>query len=116
MARYSRLEVLNSIVEIGLVPVFYHKDVEVAKRIVAACVAGGARAVEFTNRSDSAFQVFGELSQHLAKNKAGSHSGSRDDPGCTYSSFIYRQWGQLCRWPYPERRSGTAVQSAQDCL
>lgn len=68
MARYSRLEVLNTIVDSGLVPVFYHKDVEVAKKIVAACVAGGARVVEFTNRGDFAPHVFTELSQWMVKN------------------------------------------------
>jgi len=67
MARFNRLDVLNTIVETGLIPVFYHKDVEVAKKIVAACVAGGARVAEFTNRGDFAPQVFSELSQHLAK-------------------------------------------------
>lgn len=67
MARYNRLEVLNAIVEIGLVPIFYHPDVEVAKKIVEACLTGGARVIEFTNRGDFAPQVFMELSQHLAK-------------------------------------------------
>lgn len=67
MARYSRLEVLNAMIETGLVPVFYHSDVEVAKKIVAACVAGGARLVEFTNRGDYAFHVFTKLSQYYAE-------------------------------------------------
>ncbi|MBN1659894.1 MAG: bifunctional 4-hydroxy-2-oxoglutarate aldolase/2-dehydro-3-deoxy-phosphogluconate aldolase [Anaerolineae bacterium] len=58
MARFDRLAVLNALVESGLVPVFYHADREVAMRIVAACAAGGARAVEFTNRGDRAWQVF----------------------------------------------------------
>ena len=66
MARFSRLDVLNTVVELGLVPVFYNPDLEVARRIVAACSAGGARAVEFTNRGDFAFQVFAGLEQHLA--------------------------------------------------
>lgn len=61
MARYARLEVLNTIVEIGLVPVFYEPDVEVAKKVVAACASGGARVVEFTNRGDMASEVFKEL-------------------------------------------------------
>ena len=67
MARFSRLEVLNAIVETGLIPVFYNKDVESAKKIAAACAAGGARVAEFTNRGDFAPEVFTELSQHLAK-------------------------------------------------
>lgn len=67
MANHNRLTVLNTIVETGLIPVFYHRDVEVAKKIVAACVAGGARVAEFTNRGDFAPQVFNELSQYFAK-------------------------------------------------
>jgi len=49
------------------VPVFYNPDVEIAKWIVAACRAGGARLVEFTNRGDFAFQVFTALSQRVAE-------------------------------------------------
>lgn len=67
MARFKRLEVLNTIVDIGLVPVFYHPDVEVAKNIAAACASGGARVVEFTNRGDFAPDVFKELSLYLAQ-------------------------------------------------
>ena len=67
MAGFSRLEVLNTILELGLVPVFYHKDTEVAKEVVTACAAGGARVVEFTNRGDFAFQVFGEVSHHFSQ-------------------------------------------------
>ena len=71
MARFSRLEVLNTILELGLVPVFYHNDVQVAKEAVAACAAGGARVVEFTNRGDFAFQVFGTVSQHFSQADPG---------------------------------------------
>jgi 2-dehydro-3-deoxyphosphogluconate aldolase / (4S)-4-hydroxy-2-oxoglutarate aldolase len=67
MARFSRLEVLNAIIDAGLVTVFYNQDVEVAKKIAAAVAAGGARVLEFTNRGDFAPQVFTELSQHLAR-------------------------------------------------
>ena len=61
MARFDRLAVLNAVVETGLVPVFYHSDMEVAKQIVAACAEGGARVVEFTNRGDRAWNVFTQL-------------------------------------------------------
>lgn len=67
MARYSRLEVLNAIVETGLVPVFYNDDVQTAKKIVQACAAGGARVVEFTNRGDFAPFVFMELAREIAR-------------------------------------------------
>lgn len=67
MARFDRMTVLNRIMELGLIPVFYHADVEVAAKIVAACAAGGATVVEFTNRGDFAPQVFMELSKHFTK-------------------------------------------------
>ncbi len=67
MARFTRLEVLNAIVETGLVPVFYHPDLPVAKKIAEACAAGGARALEFTNRGDFAPFVFKELAEYLAQ-------------------------------------------------
>ncbi len=67
MARFDRLTVLNRMIELGLVPVFYQADVEVAKKIVVACADGGANLVEFTNRGDFAPQVFLELAQHFAQ-------------------------------------------------
>ena len=33
MARFSRLQVWNKMEEVGLVPLFYHADVETAKKI-----------------------------------------------------------------------------------
>ena len=50
----------------GLVPLFYHPDPEVGKRILSACYAGGARVMEFTNRGDFAHEVFSQLSQYAA--------------------------------------------------
>lgn len=66
MARFDRLTVLNTMLDGGLVPVFYEGDLEVAKRIVAACYEGGARVVEFTNRGDRALPVFAQLSGLMA--------------------------------------------------
>jgi 2-dehydro-3-deoxyphosphogluconate aldolase/(4S)-4-hydroxy-2-oxoglutarate aldolase len=47
--------------QIGLVPVFYNPDPDVAKNVAAACADGAARVVEFTNRGDRASDVFGQL-------------------------------------------------------
>ena len=63
MARYKRLQVLNSINDSGLVPVFYHSDLETAKKIVAACYEGGSRIIELTNRGDGAIHIFSGLEQ-----------------------------------------------------
>ena len=69
MARYKRLETLLLMKQIGLVPVFYNSDVEVAKKIVCACADGGARLVEFTNRGDGAIEVFKALEAYLAAHR-----------------------------------------------
>ncbi|HHU97429.1 MAG: bifunctional 4-hydroxy-2-oxoglutarate aldolase/2-dehydro-3-deoxy-phosphogluconate aldolase [Bacteroidota bacterium] len=61
MAKFSRLQVYQAMEETGIIPVFYHPDVEVAKAAVKACYEGGIRAFEFTNRGDFAHEVFTEL-------------------------------------------------------
>ncbi|NUM75663.1 bifunctional 4-hydroxy-2-oxoglutarate aldolase/2-dehydro-3-deoxy-phosphogluconate aldolase [candidate division KSB1 bacterium] len=63
MARFDRLTVLHTMLNGGLVPVFHEGDVEVAKKIVAACYEGGARVLEFTNRGERALPVFAQLSE-----------------------------------------------------
>ena len=46
MAKFDKIAVLNKIGSIGMVPVFYHKDAEIAKKVVKACYDGGVRAFE----------------------------------------------------------------------
>jgi 2-dehydro-3-deoxyphosphogluconate aldolase/(4S)-4-hydroxy-2-oxoglutarate aldolase len=53
--------------ETGMVPVFYHSDLEVSKQVLKACYDGGVRAFEFTNRGDFAHEIFGELNKWAAK-------------------------------------------------
>ncbi len=65
--RFSKLQVLSVMKETGMVPVFYHSDIEVAKNVLKACYAGGVRAFEFTNRGDFAQEVFSELSKFATK-------------------------------------------------
>ena len=66
MARHSKLEVLNAMHEIGVVPVFYNGDLDKAQNIARACVAGGIRVLEFTNRGDHAWEVFSSLDKFCA--------------------------------------------------
>jgi len=61
MARFSRLQVLNTMMDLGVVPVFYNPDLEVSKKVAKACLDGGLRIVEFTNRGDHAVEVFSQL-------------------------------------------------------
>ena len=68
MAKFDKIAVLNKIGSTGLVPVFYHEDVEIAKKVVKACYEGGVRAFEFTNRGDFAQEVFAGLVNLLSVN------------------------------------------------
>jgi 2-dehydro-3-deoxyphosphogluconate aldolase / (4S)-4-hydroxy-2-oxoglutarate aldolase len=66
MARFDRLTVYNTMLDLGVVPLFYNPDVEVSRQVIAACAAGGAKVVEFTNRGDFAPQVYLEVARHFA--------------------------------------------------
>lgn len=47
--------------ESGMVPLFYHQDIDVAKAVLKACYDGGARLMEFTSRGDFAIEIFNQL-------------------------------------------------------
>ena len=66
MAKFDKLAVMAKIGSTGMVPVFYHKDAEVAKKVIKACYEGGVRAFEFTNRGDFAHEVFAECVKFAA--------------------------------------------------
>ncbi|MEN8788384.1 MAG: bifunctional 4-hydroxy-2-oxoglutarate aldolase/2-dehydro-3-deoxy-phosphogluconate aldolase [Flavobacteriaceae bacterium] len=63
MAQYSRLEVAAVMEQTGMVPLFYHPDVELGKKVLKTCYQGGARLLEFTARGDFAYEVFSELNK-----------------------------------------------------
>lgn len=67
MAQFNKIQVLQAILATGMVPVYYHADAEVAKRVVKACYDGGVRAFEFTNRGDFASEVFIELVKYARR-------------------------------------------------
>lgn len=67
MARFDRITVLTRMMDIGVVPVFYHPDLEVAKKVVATCADAGVNVFEFTNRGDGAINVFTQLIQAVNK-------------------------------------------------
>lgn len=67
MAKFDRLSVLNAMLDTGLVPVFYNPDPEIAFNIARACLEGGARCLEFTNRGDMAWRVLGGLWDRLGE-------------------------------------------------
>src|SRR5687767_3470186 len=67
MARFMRVDVINTLLDIGLVPLFYNGDVENSIELASACARGGAKVIEFTNRGELAYPVFTELVKHFAK-------------------------------------------------
>nr|WP_298995662.1 bifunctional 4-hydroxy-2-oxoglutarate aldolase/2-dehydro-3-deoxy-phosphogluconate aldolase [uncultured Allomuricauda sp.] len=64
MNQINHQQLLNCMHETGLIPVFNHTDIDVAKKVLDACYEGGVRVFEFTNRGENALAVFGELLKH----------------------------------------------------
>ncbi|MCR5070298.1 MAG: bifunctional 4-hydroxy-2-oxoglutarate aldolase/2-dehydro-3-deoxy-phosphogluconate aldolase [Bacteroidales bacterium] len=92
MAKYDKLQVLATMQQTGLVPVFYHADATIAKQVLKACYDGGVRAFEFTNRGDFAQEVFAELVKSAAAELPGMilGIGSVVDPA---TAALYLQLG-----------------------
>ena len=92
MAKFDKVAVLAKIGATKMVPVFYHSDLEVAKKVVKACYDGGVRAFEFTNRGDFAHEIFGELVKYAAKEcpELALGVGTVVDPG---TASLYIQLG-----------------------
>src|SRR5258706_10806121 len=67
MARFNRLTVFNTILEDGMVPLFYHADIEISQNIAAALSKGGSHVLEFTNRGDFAIETFNALIKDAAQ-------------------------------------------------
>lgn len=75
MAQYSRIEVVQQMKESGMVPLFYHPDIKVAKDVLKACYDGGARLMEFTNRGDFAIEIFTDLIKYAIAELPGMMLG-----------------------------------------
>ncbi len=92
MAKYNKIQVISTMKETGMVPVFYNGNADVAKHVLKACYDGGVRAFEFTNRGDFAHEVFGELMKYAIKELPGMilGVGSVVDPG---TAALYLQLG-----------------------
>ena len=92
MAKYSKLQVLQTMKETGIIPVFYNADVEISKNVLKACYDGGIRLFEFTNRGDFAQEVFKPLVKYANAELPGMIMGigSIVDPG---TASLYIQLG-----------------------
>lgn len=60
-------KILDEISKSGLVPLFTHRDLEIAKKTVDACYDAGIRVFEYTNRLPNSFDVFKSLKLYTEK-------------------------------------------------
>jgi 2-dehydro-3-deoxyphosphogluconate aldolase/(4S)-4-hydroxy-2-oxoglutarate aldolase len=64
MSKFTSDTVQEAMRTTGMIPVFYHADIEIAKAVMDASYRGGVRVFEFTNRGGNAFDVFRQLLAH----------------------------------------------------
>lgn len=64
MSRFARIQVATTMMQTGIIPVFYHNDLQTCKQVLKACYEGGIRVFEFTNRGDFAHELFSELNKY----------------------------------------------------
>ncbi|RYZ35539.1 MAG: bifunctional 4-hydroxy-2-oxoglutarate aldolase/2-dehydro-3-deoxy-phosphogluconate aldolase, partial [Sphingobacteriales bacterium] len=68
-------QILSTIREQGLVPLFYHDDVQKCSSITRALYQGGVRLLEFTNRGPAALANFRELRSLVSAELPGMYLG-----------------------------------------
>lgn len=92
MSKHTRIEVALKMKESGVIPVFYHPEINVCKQVLKAIFDGGLRAFEFTNRGDFAHETFAELSKFAKAElpELALGAGSVLEPGTT---SLYIQLG-----------------------
>ncbi len=71
----DRSEITNEIYASGLVPLFYHADLEMAKLLLRTCYDAGLKTLEFTNRAANAHSVFAPLNLYCKKELPGMRLG-----------------------------------------
>jgi 2-dehydro-3-deoxyphosphogluconate aldolase/(4S)-4-hydroxy-2-oxoglutarate aldolase len=83
MANYTRLEVINSMYERGLIPHVHIRDHKAVKGLMTALVDGGARVIEFSISESQDVRVISDLIRHAKQNDpvVMLGAGMVDDPG-----------------------------------
>lgn len=76
MAKFSKFEVFQAMKDTGVVPVFFHADIEVCKLVVKACYDGGIRVFEFVNRGDFGHETFSVLNKYVLAELPGMIMGA----------------------------------------
>lgn len=75
MAQFTRIEVAQEMKGTEMIPLFFHSDIKLSKKILKACYDRGARLMEFKERGDFAHEVFRELTKYAIKELSGMVMG-----------------------------------------
>ncbi|UZD21214.1 bifunctional 4-hydroxy-2-oxoglutarate aldolase/2-dehydro-3-deoxy-phosphogluconate aldolase [Algoriphagus halophytocola] len=65
--KFTTSSILQAMNGTGMIPVFNHTDISVAKGVLEASYKAGIRVFEFTNRTENSLQIFQELVQYAEK-------------------------------------------------
>jgi len=60
--------IINQLNLTGIIPLFYHSDLDTCKEIIKACYDGGLKVIEYTNRGEKALDNFPQLKQFVTNN------------------------------------------------
>ena len=64
---FSKEQILETMKNTGLVPLFSHDDAADAQAIIEAAYRGGVRVFEFTNRKKNSFEVFSHVMKERSR-------------------------------------------------
>ncbi|PWJ37911.1 bifunctional 4-hydroxy-2-oxoglutarate aldolase/2-dehydro-3-deoxy-phosphogluconate aldolase [Sediminitomix flava] len=67
MAKFSRIEVVQKMKSTVVVPVFYHKEIDLCLSFMKTVYEAGVRVFEFTNRGEFAHEIFSKLVKEARK-------------------------------------------------
>ena len=112
----DRMTVLAAMMDQGVIPVFYHPDVEVCTKVIQACANGGAKCIEFTNRGDFASHVFFEVARHFAKADPSVIMGVGSVVDAPTAGLFIANGAKFVVGPDPQRRCRQGLQPPQDSL
>jgi 2-dehydro-3-deoxyphosphogluconate aldolase / (4S)-4-hydroxy-2-oxoglutarate aldolase len=71
----DRHEITKNIYDSVIMPLFYHADLDRAKKLMRVCYDAGLRVIEFTNRAAYAYDVFSPLNVFVKKEMPGMRLG-----------------------------------------
>ncbi|MBT1711058.1 bifunctional 4-hydroxy-2-oxoglutarate aldolase/2-dehydro-3-deoxy-phosphogluconate aldolase [Fulvivirgaceae bacterium PWU5] len=67
MKKFTQQQIIDTMAQSGLVPLFTHADATLAQEVIDAAYKGGVRVFEFTNRLPNSFDVFQSVLKYFEK-------------------------------------------------